>query len=149
MSNLSTKEIETFKFLEDWLHTVMEFWEKLYPPSDGILWKDDLLPIKTNKKWLNGLKQTYNDTIEMIRDLSPVQYKELDLILRTKFGHGLHEADKKQAERIQKLIDKGKITTEVQYYLLREYLERAWDIAEQKENMNKIEQMMELFEHKK
>ena len=91
----------------------------------------------------------YNDTLEMIRDLSSAQYNELDLILRNKFGHGLLEADKKHTERIQKFIEKGKITTEEQYYLLREYLERVWDIAEQKENVLQIEQMLELFEHTK
>ncbi len=143
---LTIEELDKFNYYNNWCDIVMEFWECVYPSPKKTSWKDDKPPIKQNKKWLNGLRMAYNDSLEMIQDLDPKQYKKLDEILRKKFGHGLFEADQKHIKRVTKIVEKGKISNKEQYYLLREYFERIWDMPEYKETANKIEDILFTFE---
>ncbi len=119
--------IEKDKFLFEWIDNFMEAIEE-----------EDIA----------GLRTEYADFIEQAQDLLPEQYKTLDKILKDKFGEGLFEADKKHVKRINKIVEKGKIKTEVQYYLLREYFERIWDMIEYKNTAGKIEKMLYVFENK-
>ena len=82
----------------------------------------------------------------MVRDLPPDKYKELDKLLKDKFGHGLFDADKKYLKRIDKIIEKGKISNEEQYYMLKEYLERIWGEEGQKERTKRIDEMLKGYE---
>ncbi len=127
--------------------TITEYIEYLSPAPDHN-WRDDFeKPIMT-KNDLKGWQEAYNDSLEIVQDLLPEQYKTLDKILKDKFGEGLFEADKKHVKKINKIVEKGKIKTEVQYYLLREYFERIWDMIEYKNTAGKIEKMLYVFENK-
>ena len=145
-STLSAEELEQFDYLENWYIAVMEFWEQLYPAPSGFSWLDDHPEVKKNKTYLRGLMEAYNDTLEMVRDLPAPKYIELDKILKAKFGSGLFEADKKYVKKVNTIIEKGKITNETQYYMLREYFERIWDMEEHKERAEKLEDMLYSFD---
>lgn len=54
----------------------------------------------------------------------------------------------KQLKRINRIVETGKISNEEQYYLLREYLERIWDVTEKKSMAQKIEDVLFAYEQK-
>ncbi len=143
---ISQEQLIEINFLADWCIEIYRFENNIEPDSDIEECINRLTKTK-NKKNLRGLKEEYNETIEMIQFFSASQYKSLDKILRNKFGHGLYEADKKYIKRINKIVEKGKISNEEQYYLLREYFERIWDMQEHKQTAQKIEKMLFAFEN--
>ncbi len=140
-------KLNELEYLTNWCIEIMKFENTIEPDDDMDVWINDLLKAK-KKGDLRGLREEYNDNFEMAQDLSTAQYKSLDKILRNKFGHGLYEADKKYIKRINKIVEKGKISNEEQYYLLREYFERIWDMQEHKQTAQKIEKMLFAFENK-
>ncbi len=146
VKNKLTKE-ETIELLfkDKWCKIILDYIYSI-EPVEGYNWQDDWDEIKMTKSDLKGLRMAYNDIFEMIQDLDPKQYKKLDEILRKKFGHGLFEADQKHIKRVTKIVEKGKISNKEQYYLLREYFERIWDMPEYKETAKKIEDILFTFE---
>ncbi len=142
---LTEKQQQKILFLYEWNMTIMEYYDFLQPELDYD-WRDDFEEPKMTKSDLESWQMAYNDSLEMIQDLDPKQYKKLDEILRKKFGHGLFEADQKHIKRVTKIVEKGKISNKEQYYLLREYFERIWDMPEYKETAKKIEDIMFTFE---
>ncbi len=147
MNTKFSNRIEEAKYLADWCVEILKFIDTLQPHPNLSLWIDDMYR-GVKKIDVVGLRMTFNDMNESTQDLTYDQYKTLDKILKDKFGEGLFEADKKHVKRINKIVEKGKIKTEVQYYLLREYFERIWDMIEYKNTAGKIEKMLYVFENK-
>ncbi len=144
---ISPEQLTEINFLADWCIEIYRFENTIEPDSDIEEWINKLTKAKKKKK-LRGLKEEYNETLEMVQYFSAAQYKNLDKILRDKFGHSLFEADKKYVKRINKIVEKGKISKEEQYYLMREYFERIWNMPEHKQTVQKIEKMLFAFENK-
>ncbi len=133
------------EYLANWSIELFRFFHTIEPYSNLEKWINNLLQaVKEND--VTGLLMAYNDMNEGAYDLDPKQYKKLDEILRKKFGHGLFEADQKHIKRVTKIVEKGKISNKEQYYLLREYFERIWDMPEYKETAKKIEDILFTFE---
>ncbi len=146
-NKLTKEQTKKIWFLYEWNMVITEYIEYLESEFD-IDWREDFEEPRMTKSDLKGWQMAYNDSFEMVQGLLPDQYKTLDKILKDKFGEGLFEADKKHVKRINKIVEKGKIKTEVQYYLLREYFERIWDMIEYKNTAGKIEKMLYVFENK-
>ncbi len=145
-TTLTINELQEFNYKENWCLETAKYLDKVSPIAKNISWFANWPKMSFTKKWLNGLRMAYNDSLEMVQDLDPNQYKKLDEILRKKFGHGLFEADQKHIKRVTKIVEKGKISNKEQYYLLREYFERIWDMPEYKETAKKIEDILFTFE---
>lgn len=145
--NFETKKSEA-EYLANWSIEIFKFFHSIQPYKNLSKWIDNLLQ-GVKESDIKGLRMAYNDMNEGVQDLLPDQYKKLDQILKEKFGHGLFEADKKHVKRVTKIVEKGKIKGEEQYYLLREYFERIWDMPEHKETAQKIEDMLFAFENRK
>ena len=142
-TKLTEEQCAKIWFFYNWNMTVMEYFNSLEP--EGYDWRADFEEPKMTKTDLSSWQMAYNDTLEMVRDLPPSDYKQLDKILKEKLGKGLYEADTKNVKRIEKIVEKGKIRTEEQYYLLREYVERIWGMDGYKEMAVKIEAMLLAF----
>ena len=147
-TTLTANELLEFQNLENWCVEIIKYFDNLNPIDRSNSLFDHWPKMSFNRSWLKGLRMAYNDTLEMVQDLTSVQYKELDQILKKKFKKGLFDADKKHIKRINKIVEKGKINSEEQYYLLREYFERIWDMPEHKLISEKINRMIDVFESK-
>lgn len=147
-SNLTVEQEKQIWYMYNWCIAIEEYYEKLIPEDYTYDWRSDFGEPKMTKSELKDWQMAYDETFEETQNLSPDQYKKLDLILKEKFGQGLFEADKKHIKRINKIVEKNKITNEEHYYLLREYYERIWDMPEQKETAEKINDMIFAFEEK-
>ncbi len=79
--------------------------------------------LKGNKTALRGLKMALNDVIDSCRGLSPVDRKRLNDILRDKFGYDLNDADKKRTKKIEAIVTRGKLRSDTEYYLAKEWID--------------------------
>ena len=72
---------------------------------------------------LRGLRMAYNDLVELPRAATAAQRRDLDARLRGEANTSLEALDRKTLERIQRIRTRGKVTSEEQYYLVREHIE--------------------------
>ena len=72
---------------------------------------------------LRGLRMAYNDLVEMTRAANATQRRDLDARLRVEANTSLMALDQKTVERIQRIRARGKVTSDEQYYLVREHVE--------------------------
>jgi hypothetical protein len=72
---------------------------------------------------LTGLRAARNDLLAMTSAASPSQRKQLDELLRQRAGTTLLALQDKQRARIARIRARGKVTSEEQYYLVREHVE--------------------------
>lgn len=72
---------------------------------------------------LRGLRMAYNDPVEMTRAANVPQRRLLDARLRKEENVSLGALNTKTVERIDRIRARGRITSEEQYYLVREHVE--------------------------
>ena len=72
---------------------------------------------------LRGLRIAYNDLVVMTRAANATQRRVLDARLRKEANTSLGALDKKAIERIDRIRARGRITSEEQYYFVREHVE--------------------------
>ena len=72
---------------------------------------------------LRGLRMARGDLVAMVRACTPAERRELDAELREKQKITLASLFESQRARVAKLRARGRLTSEEQYYLVREYLE--------------------------
>ncbi|MBD5358066.1 MAG: hypothetical protein HDR88_13845 [Bacteroides sp.] len=124
---------EQLQVVRDWFFTVSKFYRDLDPDpimrgyrDEFMIFMKDLFEEKIfrgNKTALKGLKMVINDLIDICRSLSPTDRKRLNDILREKFGYDLNDADKKQAKKIETILTRGKLRSDIEYYLAKEWVD--------------------------
>lgn len=67
---------------------------------------------------LEGLRQAVNDTIEMLRNQSLAYVQALDAALRERQLITLSEVRRRYAASYKRVLKRGKIKTETEYYLI-------------------------------
>jgi hypothetical protein len=72
---------------------------------------------------LTGLRAARNDLVAMTTAASVSQRQELDQMLREQAGTTLLALYDKQRDRIARIRARGKVSSEEQYYLVREHVE--------------------------
>ena len=104
--------------------------------------------LKGNKTAMRGFKMAFNDLIDDCRGLSPVDRKRLNDILREKFGYDLNDADKKQAKKIETILTRGKLRSDIEYYLAKEWVDHLlWTgVAGDEEKAKKLDELLGDYE---
>ena len=72
---------------------------------------------------LRGMRLAYNDLVEMTSAADAGQRSELDARLRVRANTNLGALRTKKLQRIERILTRAKITSEEQYYLVREHVE--------------------------
>ncbi|HET6232648.1 MAG TPA: hypothetical protein VFE05_21415 [Longimicrobiaceae bacterium] len=67
-------------------------------------------------------------------------------MLRDGAGISLDSLNAKRLARIAKVRQKGKITTDAQYYLLRERIEEVWEDDERQDELHALQALMQDYE---
>ncbi len=148
MNTLKNIQIKQLNYYLEWCVTIANFMSKKTGSNEI---KEYWEKIKINQKQqdITEMKAAFNDMTSWALYLESKDRLELNKILRKKFNHDLLDIDKRLQKKIQSFIKKGKISNKEQYYLLREYFERIWDMPEYKETAKKIEDILFTFENKK
>jgi hypothetical protein len=98
---------------------------------------------------MSQLRMGYNDLVESTQAYSPQQLRHLDLLLREQAGTSLDELLEKRNARIRKIRERGSISSDAQYYLVREYFEFIWDDVSREEEARTLQDLMSAYEERK
>ena len=95
---------------------------------------------------VSGLRMLLNDLIPMIQGATTGQRRTLDELLREKAGVSLSALLERQNARIQRLRQRGKLTSEEQYYLVREHIDLIEGDAEHTELVSELYGLLYQYE---
>jgi hypothetical protein len=98
---------------------------------------------------LSQLRMGYNDLVESAQAYSAQQLRQLDMLLREQAGTSLEALFEKRNARILKIRERGRIGSDEQYYLIREYFEFIWDDASRAEEAQALQDLMSGYEDRK
>ncbi|MBD5358071.1 MAG: hypothetical protein HDR88_13875 [Bacteroides sp.] len=157
---LSDDKLKELSFKLDWVKTIMEFEVELFPNAidnfkwtirnikEGGIFREKVL--QGNRNFISGFNQCYNDTIEMCRDWSPEDRKKLNGILKEKFGYDLNDADKKQANKVESILTRGKLRSDTEYYLAKEWVDHLlWNgVVEDEEKARRLDELLGEYEQR-
>ena len=118
---LTEKQQKELVFMKDWILIVHDY---IFKDDEDILEEDKLYIIKAFEIGeIRGMRMAFNDTLDMAKDLSYAQKEELNAILREKFGTDLNEQNNKNYKKIKRVLQRGKIKTDEEFYLLKERID--------------------------
>lgn len=122
MKNEKKNYLPEMEQIKKWNITVMEFLAKKNPSLKGfcelVKKKFDEYPVQNNKKMLQGYRESYKDINEMTKSIPVTDFNELDKELLSKFGKGLRDMDNDML--LVKIIERGRIISELEYVLVDE-----------------------------
>ena len=95
---------------------------------------------------LRGLRMMEGDLGGLLQAASPTQRREVDRLLRERAGTSLSALMEKQFAQIRRLRQRGKLTSEQQYYLVREHVEFIADDAERASEAAELYALLEEYE---
>jgi hypothetical protein len=106
----------------------LSFYAERYLKAEGLL--PDKQPIaslealetKSMKMALNGLRQAINDCVEMSIHFDPAEVEKLDFQLRSRGIVTLSELRRRYSKSYAKIMKRGQIKNEAEYYLARNVL---------------------------
>jgi hypothetical protein len=97
---------------------------------------------------LRGLRMAHNDLIAMTEAATLAEKRELDVTLRHQAGITLASLLRRQYQRVERIRARGKVTSEEQYYLVREYIEFAELDPERAAEVPALAAMLQAFEER-
>ena len=98
-------------------------------------WLDEHMSEQLRGQWLAATRKAYSDGV-------------LDGRLRARAGTNLEILQVKMAERIERIRKRGKLTSEEQYYLVREHVEFIFDTPGRADEVEQLLTMMNDFEER-
>jgi len=121
-------------------------------------WYDDLASGDLRGQWtavmrrayedrdLRGMRMAYNDLVEMTKAADTEQRRDLDARLRARANTSVALLHNKTAQRVERIRTRGKITSEEQYYLVREYVAFSHGTPEMEAEAQQLFKMLHDFE---
>ena len=97
---------------------------------------------------LRGMRMAHNDLVAATQAATSVQKRELDEALRDQAGVSLVSLVGRQYQRVERIRARGRVTSEEQYYLVREYIEFAALDPERAAEVPQLAAMLKDFEQR-
>ncbi|MDX9858098.1 MAG: hypothetical protein RBT76_09920 [candidate division Zixibacteria bacterium] len=122
---------EEYRTIIDWCLVVLDFLARRTPGEHRSIYQSgekDLVET-FERGGLRGLKMAYRETLVMAKQLPPADQVKLDELLRRKFGSGLDEVFAESDRKADKILKRGKIKNEDEFYFLRECFESIWEAS--------------------
>ena len=95
---------------------------------------------------LRGLRMMEGDLGGMLQAASPTQRREVDRLLRERAGTSVSALMERQFAQIRRLRQRGKLTSEQQYYLVREHVDFIADDADRASEAAELYALLEAYE---
>lgn len=152
---LTKKQQKELAFMKDWILIVHEYIHKDLEEPDKSMYEEAKIYliegiIKAFEVGeIRGMRMAFNDTLDDAKDLSYAQKEELNAILREKLGTDLNEQNNKNYKKIKRVIQRGKIKTDEEYYLLKERIEEIYDDEGKREEVEELETLLLNYENSK
>jgi hypothetical protein len=87
-----------------------------------------------------------NDLVTVIQAATPAQRHDLDVQLRSGADCSLSSLMQKQFAQIERILKRGELTSEQQYYLVREHVELIADDPEHVQDLPRLLAMLDAYE---
>src|SRR5262245_42134751 len=130
------------RMLRDWCLVVIAFIGEVGPPSPIVTLTKQAIGAAFDRSDHRGLKMISSDLAELAGDLPSDKQKELDNLLRSRFGKGLDIDATTKETLIQRVLERGKILTKGEYRIVLESVEAIYaDETKQRE----VEQLNSLL----
>jgi hypothetical protein len=152
--NLTDDKLKELSLMKHWTMTIYEYLKSQFSEDAEYLpgkkyhqhlqTSLDIINSTFEKNDLRGMKMIYMDTNEMARGIPMDQMIELNKILLRKFGKSLVDEEKEIKKTIAKIVKRGKINTDEEYYLLKPYIDELL-IEGKKEEAQKLDFL--IYEH--
>ena len=97
---------------------------------------------------LRSLRMAYNDLVVMTRAADSIQRRDLNDRLQAEANTSLSALDRKIHERIQRIRTRGKITSEEQFYLVREHVEFIANASDRADEARELFGLLDAFERR-
>jgi len=97
---------------------------------------------------LRGMRMAYNDLVEMTKAADVAQRRDLDTRLRNRANTNLDTIHARTVHRIQGIRARVKITSEEQYYLVREHVEFNFGSPDKADEVQQLLVMLNDFEQR-
>jgi len=118
-------DIQQEQYLKNWCIVVSDFLQSISKHTLFLEWSSEIaLDTDCNPK---AWRLAYETLLSVVLELEPPHYKQLNAILKEKFGSDLNDLNSKQQKKIETIVRRNKIRNEEEYYLLRDYCEKIWD----------------------
>jgi hypothetical protein len=95
---------------------------------------------------LAGLRMILNDLVAMTQAASLQQRRDLDTQLRERAGVSLSSLMQRQSAAVARILKRGKLTSEQQYYLVREHMEFVADDPTHATHLPALYALLEAYE---
>lgn len=139
------------EFIKNWIITVMDFLEKKIPEfhkfSEVMKSTFDKYPNQNSKKMLQGYRESYRDINEMAKNLSLIDYNELDKILIERFGKGLNDVN--NTKILEKIIKRGKIISDDEFRLIDEKVNELCQTEPQSSEVDMLNKLLLVYHEKR
>ena len=104
---------------------------------------------RTYEDWdLRGMRMAYNDLVGMTKASEVAQRRDLEARLRNRAHTNLDTIHAKTVQRVQRIRTRGKITSEEQYYLVREHVEFNFGSPGKADEVQQLLVMLHDFEER-
>ena len=123
-----------------------DFLDPLLPPTGGTF--SAALRRAYEGRDLRGLRLARSDLLAMAQAGTASQRRQLDGMLRERAGVSLDDLSERQLKRIAQIRARGKLTSEEQYYLVRERFEFIADDPARAEERGELQAMLHAYEER-
>jgi hypothetical protein len=132
----------------DWCLTVIGFFREVNPEFDPHRWYERDTENAYRLGNLRGFPDAVRHLLFMVSSATYEQKKVLDARLREKFGRGLKEEYEAEQKKLQRVLDRGRIAGEREYYLVREQAD--WlDPESDRDLLAEVDRLVYEFESRK
>ena len=100
----------------------------------------------TAERNLRGMRMLLPDVLAMLSAEGPDARKACDAELKASSQRSLAEMDSRMAARVQQVLKRGRITSEEQYYLVREWVEHADSDTSVASEVSSLWRLLEAYE---
>ena len=144
---LTEKQQKELAFMKDFIVFIDDY---IYKDDEDILEEDKLCIIKAFEIGeIRGMRMAFNDTLDMAKDLSYAQKEELNALLREKLGTDLNEQNNKTYKKIKRVLQRGKIKTDEEFYLLKERIDEIYEDESKSEEVEELGTLLLNYENSK
>ena len=145
---LSEEQARELEHIKDWCLAILHF---LMERDGAEIWKDFLEVVATTyeRNNLTGLRSVFRDINEMAGGMALKDKIELNRRLFDRFGKNLLTESKKDLARLRRIMDAGKIRTEVECRLILERVDQIYMLEDQRAELDTLNTLLVEYHRKK
>ncbi|MFA6570232.1 MAG: hypothetical protein WCT77_03250 [Bacteroidota bacterium] len=142
---LNDKQLQDLNFKKEWCLTILDFMSCIYKNAQSPKMLIELINEEYRKQNLKGFRFIFSDINEMSKNLTDQELKDLNKILKSKFGEDLKSQTQKGIIKIEKIKKRGIILTENEFRLVESRVEDIYADESKKEELDTLNNLLNKY----